>query len=258
MQKQMTLLVFSASPDSAEIMAGGTLIKYAKFGHKIFDVIVNKVEPTSAYGAYYHDVGSQSSEQPESDIELKKKEQKKAGEIIGYQEVRFLDYEDIESDPQKKWSIVDIIREIRPDIILTHFENNRNLGFAHTLRIVKEASFLAATGRRRGKFLPHRIKMLYMFGIRGWAQDFIPDVFIDISDVIEKKKEALSQYKSMWGLPGRSKDYWLERHVLTQNKQWAFEAGIPGFAEAFKSYWTRLYGSPLADEFLPCREGGNL
>ena len=78
------------------------------------------------------------------------------------------------------------------------------------------------------------------------------------SDVIEKKKEALSQYKSMWGLPGRSKDYWLERHVLTQNKQWAFEAGITGFAEAFKSYWTRLYGSPLADEFLPCREGGNL
>jgi len=251
MDKELKLIVFASSPDSAEIMAGGTLIKYARAGHKIYDVIVNKIGPTYSYGAVYTDSSKDSITTVRDDREMKRREQESAGKLIGYQNVIFLEIEDLEFDPKRKWEIVDIIRETKPDIVLTHFDKDRNPGFSHLSNVVKEASLLAATGRKTDKFSPHRIKRLYMFGIRGWAENFVPDLYIDIGDVIEEKKKALAQYKSMWDLPGRSEQYWLDRHVITQNKQWAFESGIAGYAEAFKTYWTRLFGTPLASDFFP-------
>lgn len=110
MQGKVVLAV-GAHPDDLEFFAGGTVAKYILQGAKVYFLILTD--------------GSKGSEdhllQKEELIQIRQDEQRKAAEILGVAEVFFFSEVDgeLENTLFLKKKIVEVIRTIKPDIVIT-------------------------------------------------------------------------------------------------------------------------------------------
>ena len=96
-----------------------------------------------------------------------------------------------------------LLRELRPDVVLTHFpKENDALTNSHAItgQIVMHAISLAVSVDPGDRNPPHRAAAVYYFGTGAaavpgnvWRSEggFYNDVFIDITDVVDKKLAAL-------------------------------------------------------------------
>ena len=109
----MTILVLCAHPDDEVFGAGATLAKYAKEGRKIVSVIFSSGESANPWL------------KKEVITEMRKKESRKADEILGISQTIFLDLPDTKVEDsfvkrklEKK--IVKLIKFLKPSKIFTH------------------------------------------------------------------------------------------------------------------------------------------
>ena len=89
-------------------------------------------------------------------------------------------------------SILIVKDKVCPDIIFTHYENDLNIDHQITYQAV-----VTATRPMEGE----SVKEIYSFEVLSsteWSYpiDFSPDIFFDISETINLKKEAMQQYGS--------------------------------------------------------------
>ena len=191
------LMAFSAHSADAADLAGGTLAKYAGNRHEVMVVMLS-------LGAKSHVMQKAPIEEMRS---IKSQEAERAYSRLGVKHVRSLEYEE---DPlvlgrQEIGDMVNLIREFRPTIVLTHHPAADNVpdhcetgravwhachcsgrpGFGSTLPvfIVPERFFYAMAVSERGQLMTGSPAVL-------------PSVFIDVSDVIDTKMEALGEFAS--------------------------------------------------------------
>ena len=167
-------------------------------------------------GARSHD-WELSDEQKEAgtelDIEKRQKEarDKKLGEIrkacaiLGITDVRALDYpDDMELlNEEMIQEIGNLIREVRPDIMITHHPYEDG-GFKLHATVGRAAMFAMrkAQGSGRGKSLPgHMVPSIYFMNPTAYVgsgldNSFIGkiDLYVDITDVIERKVKSVGLY----------------------------------------------------------------
>ena len=132
-------LVITAHPDDAEFMAGGTMAKLAGMG----------LEVTLAV-ATSGDKGTRDADlRPQELAAMREVEQRNAASVLGLHDVVFLGYPDgfLEEGPELRGHVVRLIRELRPDIVITW--DGFRAGFNHTDhrvvgRVVRDALFPAA------------------------------------------------------------------------------------------------------------------
>ena len=111
MTQEADVLVLSAHPDDAEFGAAGTVARWTNEGKKVVYVICTNGDKGT----------SDRTLTPERLSKIRKKEQEAAAELLGVQEVVFLDYPDqgLEDTPELRKQVVRLIRAFRPRVLVT-------------------------------------------------------------------------------------------------------------------------------------------
>ena len=222
-----TALAIVAHPDDVEFNVGGTVALWIGEGWRVVYVVVTRGDKGSADAAM-------TSERL---AEVRAEEQHAAAAFLGAAGVEFLGYEDggLEPTLALRRDIARQIRRHRPHRLLvtdpSELYSSRYI--QHPDHLATAQAALAATYAARDRLTmpellaeglaPHAVSEVYI----NTGRD--PDVFVDITPVIERKKEALRLHRSQ-----------IEEDFLAIMEAIAREAAArapeprPAFAESFR------------------------
>ena len=206
MMKNERLLVVSAHAGDFVWRGGGTIAKYIENGADVTLVILS-------YGirGESNDLWKNEGQTYENVKKVRAEEVAKATEILGIIDVEFWDYQDYHMyfDQERMHRLVKKIREVRPDIILTHAEGDAlNPDHEMVSRKVFEASVLSNSSGVQIEGLPVT-KQQKIFGFEPHQteiSEFYPDAIIDITSTYEKKKKAMECFQAQPHLINYYKD----------------------------------------------------
>jgi LmbE family N-acetylglucosaminyl deacetylase len=184
------ILVIMAHPDDAEFICGGTIARLAAEGRDIFYVLVTS--------------GNRGSQEPGMTMErlaqIREEEQRRAAETLGVRNVMFLGHNDgeVEVTLALRSELAFAIRRFQPDVLFT-FDPWRPYEIHPDHRNVGMCALDALAAARMPMYYPeqltddmtqHRLKQVYLFSTHQ------PNHWVDISDFIDKKLEALHCHTS--------------------------------------------------------------
>lgn len=188
----MIALAAVAHPDDIEFMMSGTLLQLADAGWEVhFWNLAN-----GSCGTMTHD--------PESIVRIRRDEARAAAALAGatHHDPLFADLS-VFFDAPSIASVAAVIREIGPDIILTHSPNDYMEDHESTCRLVTTAAFargmpnFATVPSRPPVSHPVRVYHALPHGLRdGLGRLVQADFFVDVSPVIARKRELLACHAS--------------------------------------------------------------
>ena len=173
----MKVLIIAAHPDDEILGAGGTICKHVKNGDEVYICIVTK-----AYKPLWS----------EEYMKTKIKEQKNVDKLLGIKKRYNLDFPTVKlntiSHGEINKRISEIVEEIKPDIVYTHYEYDLN--YDHTL--IFRACMVATRPPKKIKLLCYETLSETEWNNKA----FQPDLWVDITPFVEKKIRAFKIYKS--------------------------------------------------------------
>lgn len=180
----MNILVIAPHPDDEVLGCGGAIVKYASEGHDVYVAVVTKgCEPLF----------------PESQVRQVRNECMEADRLLGVKQTIFMDFPAsmLESVSRYEFNgaFLKLIQDIKPDIVFIPHRGDMQIDHKMTV----DAAMVAL----RPKY-DHIVKKIYAYETlseTGWdipntVNEFIPTCYIDISDVLESKLEAINMFKS--------------------------------------------------------------
>lgn len=229
----MNILAISAHPDDLEIFIGGTLAKYRAAGHCV----------TMAH-LCNGDKGSFTLDPAEIGA-IRHEEAEAGAAVIGASHIngQIPDGEVLASDRDHREIVVDIIRQTRPDLILTHPPDDYMVDHTETSKLVFDASFLATEAARKSRYENFEtITPIYYFdAMAGYG--FVPSEYVDITDVIDTKLQMFDQHVSQAPYldeVGHSASMREQIEILAKFR--GMQSGVR-YAEAFRPCQTALRGT---------------
>ncbi len=227
----MRVLAIGAHPDDLEILCGGTLAKFAQRGDKVFMAHLCN-----------GNMGGKNIP-PEELIRIREEEAKKAGEIIGAEVLGgFFGDLDLYPDRNARIQVIDLIRKVKPDLIITHSLDDYMPDHVYTGKLVFDAAFTATLPNYRTEFPAHEkiVPIYFMDTLAGI--NFHPTDFVDITDTFQIKKKMFLCHESQYK--------WLSSHHKTSPTEMieimakfrGLQCGVE-YAEAFKrlEVWGRIF-----------------
>ncbi|NBK90564.1 hypothetical protein D5278_00930 [bacterium 1XD21-13] len=233
----MNILAIGCHPDDLEIGCGGTLARYAKQGHTVIMCHI-------ANGDMGH-----VEIMPEELNKIRTKEAEDAGKILGAKEVISLNVSDLylnHYDDKIRQELTRVIRYTKPAFIISHspddyMQDHREAGaFAFDVSFGSSVTHYASSSEAYDGIVP----IYYMDTLAGI--NFIPSLYVDISETIEIKLKALSCHESQIK--------WLKEHdhidfldfVKTCSKYRGLQSNC-AFAEGFRQCltWPRIRSTEL-------------
>src|SRR6266516_3297880 len=193
-------------PDDPESGCAGTLARYAELGHSVTVVYLTRGE---------RGIRDKSLEEA---AKIRSAECESACKIVGAKAVFF---GQIDGDTEFNRVHVDAMTKLfaagNPDVVFTHWPIDTHMDH-------QVASFLAI----RACMALRQRPQLYFFEVNSGSQTqgFLPNTYVDISSVLEKKKSALLAHVSQDG-----QGIWRQHHEIIANWR-GREAGVAA-AEAF-------------------------
>ncbi len=188
------ILVIAAHPDDEVLGLGGTILKKAMNGHKIFVVFL-----ATGITARYPNPEKQK-DKIKYEITNLKKESEKSAAILKIEKIYFLDFPDNRLDTIPKMDITfklkEIINVVKPEIVYTHHSGDYNWDHQITFDVT-----LMACRSNVGDHFPNQIYSYEVLSstersFQNNVNVFAPNVFENIKDTIEQKKKALLCYKT--------------------------------------------------------------
>ncbi len=192
------VLVVLAHPDDPEFFCGGTLAMWAQQGSRISYCLLTR-----------GDKGDDNGSDPAGLAAIREGEQRAAAQVLGVNEVAFLNYPDgyLVPDLDLRREVVRAIRRVRPSVVVTcdptnFFPNDRYINHPdHRAagQVTLDAVFPAAGSRMFFPELlaeglePHKVSQVYV------AMPQTPNTVIDVTESFERKVEALCQHASQIG-----------------------------------------------------------
>ena len=220
----MKVLVVAAHPDDEVLGCGGTIAKHADQGDEV-NILIAAEGATSRQQV-------RDREKANEELQRLKESAEKSCLILGAKGIIFLNLPDNRLDSMDRLDVIKAVEEkiysYKPQIVYLHHSGDVNIDH----RILHEAVVTAC------RPLPnHPVKQLMSFEVASsteWqpqnsAPGFFPNKFVDISDQLDKKCEALKAYISemrQWPHP-RSIEA-----VVHQNRWRGAQVGVQA-AEAF-------------------------
>ncbi|GHV78452.1 GlcNAc-PI de-N-acetylase [Spirochaetia bacterium] len=232
----MNILGIGCHPDDLEIGCGGTLARYAKEGHKVFMCHI-------ANGNMGH-----KEIEPDDLNRIRTREAENAARVLGAEAIS-LDIDDAyveASDKTARNKLAEVVRYTKADVIITHNPYDYMRDHEQAGALGSDASFIATlphliTGSRYTSNFPPVFFMDTLAGIH-----FIPTEYVNITDVIEQKLEAVNCHASQV--------VWMKEHdgidfldfVRTCNKYRGLQSNCT-YAEGFRQYaaWPRFVTTRL-------------
>jgi len=221
------VLVVGAHPDDPEFGCGGSIARWVREGRPVTYVVMTR--------------GDKGSHDPEMTaerlMEVREAEQRAAAAALGVTDVRFLDCRDCEIVPSLalREQLVRIIREVRPGTVVTHdptlilpregFVNHPDHRATGTAVI--DACFpaaelhLAFPDQLTDGLTTHKVTEILFWSTAEATH------FIDISETIDQKIEALKEHRSQVREPDKLAERIRERgKVVGQDHNMAYAEGF--------------------------------
>ncbi len=199
MIQTMNILAIGAHPDDIEYGCAGTLIKYAERGHHIYLMVL-------------------TSGQEGGSSEIRKQEQENAAELMSVQKIFWGGYHDTQLPLNKELieKIEEVLGEVNPDLILVNFGDDTHQDH----RILTQATMSAT----------RYVRNVLFFEVPT-TQNFNPQVYVDISDTLERKSQVLNAHASQVMKTNIEDMYIIE--LAQANATFRGIQGRVKFAEAF-------------------------
>ncbi len=218
----MKVLAIAAHPDDELLGLGATLARHVEAGDEVVALVVSE--------------GASSRYDAGAEHELQRAG-RKAAQVLGLREVRFLGFPDQRLDTVPLIDITQRIErdmnELRPDVLYTHHWGDMNRDH----RIVGEAAMIAA--RPIGDVFPRTVLLFETPSSTEWAAPdptsaFVPNHFVEVTATIEKKLQAMACY---------------ETELRPAPHPRSLEA-----LRARAQYWGQIITRPYAEAFVVARQ----
>lgn len=184
----MKVLVIAPHPDDEILGVGGTMKKRAAAGDEVYVCIVTKgCKPLFS----------------DEIVEQGRAEAREADRVLGAIDTIFLDFPAVmlESVPRYKFNgmISEVVQRIKPDEVYIPHRGDMQLDH----QMVVDAAMVAL----RPKY-DHKVKRIYAYetlsetgwNVPGVVNEFVPNVYEDISETIKDKLAAMDIFKSQVGI----------------------------------------------------------
>lgn len=172
--------MITAHPDDAELCTGGLLLTAAACGWK-----------TAVADLTRGELGSLGTP------EIRAEEAAAAAGVLGLSRRLNLGLPDgaVRDSDDAREQIVRLVREVRPRIVVTHSLEDHHPDHMGAAQLVKQSFYLCGIRKYLPELPPWRPHgLLYAFSSR-MAR---PGIILDISDVIERRMEAVRCYRSQF------------------------------------------------------------
>lgn len=242
--KDKVIVVFGAHPDDPDFGSGASVAKYVRAGANAYYVVCTD----GSRGSRHHQTNSEKL------IKQRHQEQKSAADKIGVSEIIFLNHEDgtLDANIELKEEMVRIIRKLKPDIVITHdpawfyiadagaafsdststgeqtrysfinHSDHRQTGIAVLDAVYPLARDLASFPHHAREGLePHKVTELYLTNFTN------PNFFVDVTDTLQTKIEAILEHKSQVDDPE-----WVKKAVTVRATELGEKADCK-YAEGF-------------------------
>ena len=180
----MNVLVIAPHPDDEILGVGGTIAKRAFNGDNVYVCVVTKAgEPLFR----------------EELVEQGRKECREADRLLGIKETFFLDFPAVRLEEVPRYKLNDglmqAVQKVKPDEVYIPHRGDMQLDH----KMIVDAVMVAL----RPKY-DHVVKRIYAYETlseTGWdipntVNEFVPTVYEDISETLEKKLEAMNIFQS--------------------------------------------------------------
>jgi LmbE family N-acetylglucosaminyl deacetylase len=221
--RQLKILCVGGHPDDPESACAGTLSRYAELSHSVTVLYLTRGER-----------GIRNTGLDEA-AKIRTAECEKACQLIGARP-RFFGQIDGATEMTRSHveTMTTVFREEQPDVLFTHWPIDTHMDHQVASMLVIRAWMSAGEQ-----------SLLFFFEVNtgSQSQGFLPNTYVDVTPVLEKKKAALFAHVSQDG-----QAIWREHHEIIARWR-GREAGV-GAAEAFvhldrNSAKTRLPGTQL-------------
>ena len=192
------VMTVSAHPDDSEFFAGATLAQFAALGSEVTLIVCTD--------------GARGGRGMDDMATIRAQEQDKAAKLLGIDDIHRLGYVDgdLESTNELRDSLIELIRQHRPEIVLCHHPQTFFVKYGaraqpgHSDHRASGVAVLDAIYPRAASpnFLPGR-------GGEAWLPKEVwlfdcsePDFVVDVSDGFESKLAALAAHDSQQGVGG--------------------------------------------------------
>jgi LmbE family N-acetylglucosaminyl deacetylase len=243
------ILAIHAHPDDVEILAGGSLALLAGRGHEI---TIASLTPG--------DCGSRELG-PEAIAAVRRREAAQAAELIGarYLCVEMRDLAIFNDDPARR-RITRVLRETRPQLVLTASPSDYHCDHEAASALVRDACFAAPApnyhtpGEPAAPVLESIPHLYFMDPLGGRDREnnlVVPDFVVNVAETFERKREMLASHASQraWLKQHHGMDDYLQEMELRTRERGQLVGLSHG--EGFRLYRGHAYPqSPLLEELL--------
>ena len=219
---RLRYLMVTAHPDDVDFGCAGTTATLTAAGHEVVYCLVTDGQAG----------GFDSSISRGQMAEVRRQEQTAAAKVVGVSELHFLGFPDgaVEANLDLRRAIARVIRQVRPDRVVTqsYLRNLDRIYSSHPDHLaVGESTLNAVYPDARNEFAfpelleqglePHTVPEVWLMGSPE------PNHFVDITDTMERKIEALLCHQSQMQDPER---------IPVMMREWAAaQAAAGGLAE---------------------------
>lgn len=214
------VLVIGAHPDDTEIIVGGTIAKLVARGKRVAAVDLTRGE-----------MGTRGT--PETRFQ----EAQKAAEVLGMVDRICLDMGDgyLENSHQNKIKLMEVIRQFRPLLVMTHHWEDLHPDHCRAGEIMKDIMYPMGMVNFPAENTPYRPnEVLFFMG----HFHFEPSFIVDVGDCLAKKTEAVKCYQSQLYNPE------VNGHA-TASAQPDFLLRIEARARHYGSLINKTFGEPF-------------
>lgn len=203
-EPKMTILAIGGHVGDAELTAGGVLAHHSLKGDRIVTLALTAGERGVPAGQDMKEYRAQ-----------KVNEAKTFAEMLGGDSIVFdIPDGELQDNEEMRYRVCDVIREVKPNVIITHFKNSMHKDHMTTHRIVNDARFFAGLASFEREKPAHFAAKLYY--AENWedAVDYVPYVYVDFQkEAFDLWVKAVSTH---WFVTGSKSFQYLEyyKHLM--------------------------------------------
>ncbi len=224
MSDQLDVMAIAAHPDDVELAAGGTVILSVRQGLRVGVLDLTRGE-----------LGTRGT------VELRAQEAEAAASILGLSVRENLGLPDGNISSDGLHSLIGVLRRWRPRLVITHPQVCRHPDHFATHRLVRNACFYSGLeklkhGENRPPWRPQHL--LYFAEIRHFEPTFV----VDVTQMWEKRTEALLCYESQIHSPAYKKEF-------TEPETYISNSGFIEWVESRARTYGQLIGCTYGEPF---------
>ncbi|MGJ3240341.1 MAG: PIG-L deacetylase family protein [Anaerolineae bacterium] len=221
MTQTLRVLAVGAHPDDIEIRCGGTLARYAQAGHHVMMACATNGNKGHTKIA------------PDELAQIREQEARASAAVIGA-DLFWIGFPDAELfyDPPTRLAFVDMIRQAKPDVILTHYHQAYHPDHMATSQLVAGASYISTVPHIKTEHPPtEKVPRIFYFEV-DYTLESEATEYVNITSVYDQKRQMLAAHESQYEFLMENHNVDVQAKMEQRDMQYGSICGVQ-YAERF-------------------------